>query len=469
MPSSQNSNTHRYRKGVGTATLVNPKEDKWRMCCQHKGTPQWARRKIVHGINAVAEHFDIVAELLREHGRSKAALLSKIDMDELTICNRQLESLNSESNTNHSMEEVFNLGIEAIKAKKTKQQFPTLNQVIKQYIAYRETPQGNHRGNWVIDKNMLTSEKTFLKSLSKIRKKWVLCDVFNPHKPFKEEAKRWIMKEWAHLAPKSQQDRAKVLRMLLDYAKEHYPTVSYTNPLNGWDSYFNKTSKASGIKTILPVQKVTDLFLAAANNPKWVQNIPYMALSLFAGTRPYDVASPKDKKRRWRWDWFNEWKNISAVSGGFKAMLPAWNEDGTKGSSKKTSVAQERDLTANGYQWITWYYETIAEKDIPTTGKIYFSRKFWDELRKSQNLYAEKWHHDIIRRTFATYAHNHWPNETQYWCDQCGHSVRIYKQVYKGLTTNADAEEFFSITPASLALCEEEETIETQEKLIAVL
>ena len=121
---------------------------------------------------------------------------------------------------------------------------------------------------------MLTSEKTFLKSLSKIRKKWVLCDVFNPHKPFKEEAKRWIMKEWAHLAPKSQQDRAKVLRMLLDYAKEHYPAVSYTNPLNGWDSYFNKTSKASGIKTILPVQKVTDLFLAAANNPKWVYNIP---------------------------------------------------------------------------------------------------------------------------------------------------------------------------------------------------
>ena len=372
MPKTENSNKHRHRKGVGTAKLVNTKKDTWRMCCQHKGTPQWARRKTVHGIKEVEAHFDTVSELLREHGRNKAALLSKIDMDELTICYRQFELLNSESNAKHTLENVFNEGVQAIRKKKTKQQFPSLNQVIKRYIAHRETPQGNLKGDWVIDKNTLTAEKTFLTALSQIREDWNLCDVFDPKKPFKLKAEKWIHKKWGQHSPKTRKDKAQMLRMLLEYAKKQYPALIYPNPLHGWDGTFNKTSKSTGIKTTLTVKQVKNLFLNAAKNPDWVHNIPYMALLFFAGTRPYDVANPKNKNRRWRWEWFNDWKYLSAVSGGFKAMIPAWNKDGTKGSSKKISVAQDRDLTANGYDWIKWYYEIVAKQTVPNTGKICF-------------------------------------------------------------------------------------------------
>jgi hypothetical protein len=465
----KNSSTNRSREGVGKASLLNSEKDKWRMSCHRKGTPRELRRKIVYGVQAVEKHFDTIEALLREHGRNKDAILNEINMDELTLCVRRLISFNSEANAIHTMEEVIDKGIGAIKAQQKRMQYPTLNELIELYEKHRATPHGNHRGNWVIDKGSLRTEKTFLGALSKIKCKYRLSDIFNPKSQFKQEAKKWILREWGHLSPKSQQDRAKTLRMLLDYAKELYPTLLYPNPLDGWDGYFNKACKSSGIKTILPVETVRDLFLRAANHPEWSLNIPFIALSLFAGNRPFDVASTKCASRRWRWEWFSQWKNMSAISEGYKACVPAWLPDGTKGSSKKTSVAQERDLTANGFSWIKWYYGNVAKESVPTVGKIPYSVTYWNALRKDLNLYGDNWDHDIMRRTFATYAHNHWINEPQYWCTHCGHDIKTYEKYYKGKTNHLEAEQFFSITPTSLGLCKNEELGEGNKMLVAAL
>ena len=61
-----------------------------------------------------------------------------------------------------SIEEIVLKGLEKIELDLTKEDFPALSKVIDDYIAFRATPEGNSKGDWIIDPNTLTSEKTFL-------------------------------------------------------------------------------------------------------------------------------------------------------------------------------------------------------------------------------------------------------------------------------------------------------------------
>jgi hypothetical protein len=435
------------RKDVGSATLLDPKKDKWRVSCQRKGVPHPMRRPTIFGIENVNNHLDKVEALLDLYGRSKENILDLVSPDDLTTCNRQLEALNDDSKPCFNFVEIFQKGLEAAKVEMENEHFPALRETIEDYKNYRSSKEGNSRGDWVVHANTLTFESTFLDEISAEFGHLRLDKVFNPRTGFKTESKKYILNKWRSLAPKSRQDRAKALRMVLNFAKANNPSIKYPNPLTGWDGSFQKTTKSTGAKTTLSPDTVRELFDTAANHPLWVQNIPYMALLFFTGSRPYDVASGRNAGRRWRWEWFSEFKNISNISGGYIATLPPWNEDGTKASSKKTQAAQNRDLTPNGFEWIDWFYQEVKQVPLPLTGKIFFSRTYWDKLRKSLNLYGENWNKDISRRNFSTYAHAKWSNDIEYWCEACGHNIKTFRNHYKGKRSAKEADEFFRISP----------------------
>jgi len=447
----RNSDSHRRRKGVGTATLLDRAKGKWRLNCPRKGIPKQLQRPIVYGIREVENHFDKLEYFLKEHGRNKDKLLNKIDLDDLAIAVRYKDKFENTHSIKLSLEEVVINGIEKLELDLAKQDFPTLAEVIDDYIAFRATPEGNSKGDWIIDKNTITSEKTFLVVIKSEFGKLSLNEVFETDFNFKGKADKLFNRKWRNSAPKTLMDRARILRMTLDYALGQYPALKQQNPLTGWERTFNKARKTSGIKSILTPNEVRKIFERAADHSQWRINIPYMALLFFTGSRPFDVGDTKNAARRWDWSWFNGWKHFSSVSNGYIATLPPWNVDGTKASSKKTQVSQDRDLTPNGYEWIRWYFGT-QNQTVPNAGKVEFSRAHWNNLRKELGLYGAQWEQDITRRTFATYAHCHWANQSEHWCEHIGHDHKTYRRYYKGKSTSLDAAEFFDISPQNINL-----------------
>ena len=445
----RNTASNRYREGVGAASLYDPKRDKWRMNCTRQGIPNQLQRCIVDGIKGVEAHFDILEKFLKDHGQSGAKLLNNFDFEDLAIANRSIGIFNKETDKKFQLSELIELGISSARQSLLENKSPLLSEIIDDYLEYRATPQGNSRGNWVIDDNTRTSERSTFKTIKKKFGSFSMKSLFCPKWGFRERVKKFASKEWHNLAPKTLSDRAKMLRMALDYYLSSNPCLSQENPLKDIERSFNKPNKISGIHPTLKPNQIEELFKNAVNNAKWRHLIPYMALLFFSGSRPYDVASQKKASRRWQWEWFDSWHNPSSVSGGYLATLPAWREDGLKGSSKKTQVAQERDLTQNGFDWIEWYFHSIG-KAVPTSGKVYFSRVYWDQLRAYSIGLGKNWQPDITRKSFASYAHNFWPDKSEYWCDHLDHKLETYKRFYKGKTTRAEAEEFFNISPLNL-------------------
>ena len=103
-----------------------------------------------------------IEKLLGEHGRNKDKLLNKIDLDDLTVAVRYKEKFEDSHSIKFSIEEIVLKGLEKIELDLTKEDFPALSKVIDDYVAFRATPEGNSKGDWIIDSNTRTSEKTFL-------------------------------------------------------------------------------------------------------------------------------------------------------------------------------------------------------------------------------------------------------------------------------------------------------------------
>jgi len=147
-----------------------------------------------------------------------------------------------------------------------------------------------------------------------------------------------------------------------------------------------------------------------------------LALMLFAGIRPEEIAG--DNKPQLRWEFVNCDEKIIRVPSEI---------------AKTGATRVMENLPDTLWRWLT--PGRPNEDVLPTT-----RRTFVYCCRESAGM--AKWPQDCLRHSFATYAvaltNN--PGQVAIWLGHNGNPTMLYRH-YRGLTTKAEADKFFALRP----------------------
>nr|MCS5610803.1 hypothetical protein [Candidatus Poribacteria bacterium] len=215
------------------------------------------------------------------------------------------------------------------------------------------------------------------------------------------------------------------------------------NPFVTLPSKFPKAKTTQA--TTLSVAEVEKLFAVAATNGDYRMMIPYMTFIFFSGARPEEIASD-DSDVRHEWKDMLDWKHDSPVTKGILFFIPA--------EHSKMSKDRYADLTANGVEWLEWYFlEVLGCKELPNRGKVPYSRTYWEAIR--EEALDRDWPQDVARHSFSSVAHKHSVfkkngGDTEYWCEKLGHSPNVFKQRYNAPKLPKEIKGFFEITPRKI-------------------
>ena len=225
----------------------------------------------------------------------------------------------------------------------------------------------------------------------------------------------------------------------------------------GWtENHFESLTDLYAIKRkaktkTFKAKEVESLLNAAAADKAFHDQIPYLALSCFAGMRPYELGDPnegdKTKNAVRRYDWANaqEWEIDSPVTGGKLIQVPAYDDE-TNTNKSKISYDRQADLSPNGFEWIKWWCEQKGT-DLPTEGKVLYHYDTVVKIRKSAGL--KKWIHNGLRHTAASMFHQNvaFKATDSYWFDACGHDRTVYKTHYADIKNPDEVKAYFNILP----------------------
>jgi integrase len=203
---------------------------------------------------------------------------------------------------------------------------------------------------------------------------------------------------------------------------------------------------------ILPLPKVRAL-LSAARSYKDGAVLPYVALSLFAGIRPAELAR------------LSSWSNIKLDRGTITIGAEA-----AKLRARRVIELPKLDGESNLAEWLephllkkkpivgkNWRKDLDRVKEIAglvtretaksatkkpkkKKGRIVQARRYW------KKLIPVCWCPDILRHT-AISNHFAWCQHEGQTASWAGNSPDMIHRHYKGLVDSADAKEFWSIVP----------------------
>lgn len=222
----------------------------------------------------------------------------------------------------------------------------------------------------------------------------------------------------------------------------------------GWtENHFEELPNLYKIKHVpkhktFSAKQISKLFEVAGGSEEFFEHIPFLALSCFAGLRPFEVGDPNDNKRRYDFANAEGWEVDSLVTGGKLIQVPAFDDDSGARRSK-ISYDRQADVSANGFAWIEWWAEQ-KEIDLPTEGLVHFSYNTFVKIRKAAGI--TRWIDDGLRHTAASMFHQNvaFKATTSYWMDSLGHDRAVYKKHYSDTKRPAEVKEYFEITPEKL-------------------
>ena len=129
---------------------------------------------------------------------------------------------------------------------------------------------------------------------------------------------------------------------------------------SGWnENHFEELPKLYQVKhkpkhKTFSSGQVEKLFEAAISSKQFFDHIPFLALSCFAGLRPFEVGDPNDKSRRYDYANAQGWDVDSLVTGGKLIQVPVFDDES---GNRRTKISYDRqaDLSANGFEWIRFW------------------------------------------------------------------------------------------------------------------
>lgn len=225
---------------------------------------------------------------------------------------------------------------------------------------------------------------------------------------------RASIEEWLNgsgWAPKTRLGKLTDVRTLFSFAKEHgWCSVSPCPPVD-----ITVDHAPPGILT--PAQAANLMGAAQSHEPTM---IPFIAIGLFAGIRPEELMRLT-------------WADIDLRAG--LVRVPA--------ASSKTRKLRYVKMSDNLKAWL----RVASEKQIHT---INHKRKF-NRVRKLAGVPAEKWPHDAMRHSFASYhLAKHGAQDAT--ATQLGHAdATMLFSNYRQLVKPADAKRFWAIKPKTSA------------------
>ncbi|MDF3129853.1 hypothetical protein P0Y35_11655 [Kiritimatiellaeota bacterium B1221] len=240
-----------------------------------------------------------------------------------------------------------------------------------------------------------------------------------------EEVSKWIKKQ--NGGERRMQNVRNELSTLFNFTEEN---------LNAFTNNICKTIKKKQAK-------IEDVRLAEIMTPKEVENfmrwieenkpkyIAMFALMFWAGIRPEELTKTEN---------FLKWEDIK---------FDEENELGTKGviyvkaKTAKTRKPRKTPISANLMQWLKG-----VKKE---SGKIGFAYSSTSEVRREavKESGLNKWVQDFPRHSYATNAGElHSMHKSAGWIGHVG-GIKVFLDSYQGLTSQAQAKEYFNIMPKS--------------------
>jgi integrase len=240
-----------------------------------------------------------------------------------------------------------------------------------------------------------------------------------------DEISRGELKAWlqdSKYAPSTKRMIWRAVRAVFRWAAAQEPPLLASDP-------------TKGLKLELPEAEHAIKFLSVGQAESIMRGIPKdmraaVALQLFAGIRPEEVA-PRDKnKPRLGWE---------SVHFEEKTIRIEANVSKTK-----------RARILEGLPDALWSWMRSDKKD---TGPICSTSSLWilDACKTAGGFVGKKpakWPHDAMRRSFATYAValTGDPGKVSLWLGHEGSTSLLHRH-YRGLVTKADAKAYFEILP----------------------
>lgn len=230
---------------------------------------------------------------------------------------------------------------------------------------------------------------------------------------------RGEFKEWLAQVTESASSRAataRAARAFWRYALQKDPPLVHEVVTQGLE-FQAPAAGGKGSTKFLTVPQCRTLLLKCQERLRSA-----LALMLFAGIRPEEMAG--DNKPKMRWEHVNCDEQIIRV--------PA--------EISKTGEARIME----GLPETVWAWLTPQGNDqdvLPTTRRtfVYCSREL---------IGMATWPQDCLRHSFATYAvaSTNNPGQVAMWLGHNGNPTMLYRH-YRGLTTKAEAEKFFALRP----------------------
>jgi integrase len=203
-----------------------------------------------------------------------------------------------------------------------------------------------------------------------------------------------------------------------------------SNPLSGSGARIRIPKAETSEILCLGIPEVRRL-LHTASQPENRILLGWIALALFAGVRPQEIArSPRN--------------SLSIPGGTFRVTARA----------SKTAQTRVIELHPTAIAWLQ-FWEATAAPDTPF--KIRGHRERWDRIREKAGL-AQNWVHDVLRHSFASMHYAAFQNASQLRAIM-GHSQNEntlfahYRavQTVQGVTLSKSmAEDFWNLTPRTL-------------------
>jgi integrase len=230
----------------------------------------------------------------------------------------------------------------------------------------------------------------------------------------KGEFKKWLEQSSSGMSARAATARA--ARALWRYAQQHDP--SYVNSIITEGLTFQAPSAtADGSKKFLEVETCAKILNGVPQSYRSA-----VALMLFAGIRPEEIAG--ERKEWLKWEHVNVREKLIRV--------PA--------EISKTGQAR----LIEGLPETIWAWLTPEDRDA--TVSPHNIRTVIGAAKLASGL--GKWKQDGLRHSFATYAMglNNNPGQVAVWLGHNGNPTMLYRH-YRGLTTKAEADKFFALRP----------------------
>lgn len=209
---------------------------------------------------------------------------------------------------------------------------------------------------------------------------------------------------------------ARAARALWRYALRQDPPLVNQVVTDGLE-FAAAGNGAEGSRKFLPVAKAKALLENSGPAERSA-----VALMLFAGVRPEEVAG--DRKERLRWEHVNSAERILRIPG----------EIAKTGATRIIEQLPEA----------LWAWLTPGRPEEPVSP---VSRRSLIEHGKAAAR-LKTWPQDCLRHSFATYAMAllNEPGRISVWLGHQGNPTMLYRH-YRGLATRAQAEAFFALRP----------------------